>query len=97
MQDLAKAIIAAYGGTPEQLPALYRAHSVIANKDRLTMPFLLASGEKDALVPIDKVRLVAEALREQPGFTYWEVEGGDHDSTLFLPVEEMLRVVGVEF
>ena len=96
MQDLARTIIAAYGGRPEELPEVYRAHSVIANKQRLTMPFLLASGECDTLVPVDKVRLVAEALREQPRFTYWEIEGGDHDSPLFLPVEEMLRLVGVE-
>lgn len=96
MQDLARAIITAYGGTPEELPEVYRAHSVIANRERLTMPFLLASGECDALIPVEKVRLVAEALREQPGFTYWEVKGGGHDSPLFLPVEEMLRAVGVE-
>jgi len=60
------------------------------------MPFLLASGECDALIPVEKVRLEAEALRPQPRFTYWEVAGGDHDSPLFLPVEEMLRLAGYE-
>lgn len=96
LQDLAQAIISAYGGTPEQCPEVYEAHSVIAHADRLTMPFLLASGECDALVPVEKVRLEAEALRRQPRFTYWEVAGGDHDSPLFLPVEEMLRLAGYE-
>ena len=94
MQRLAKAIISAYGGTPEEVPEVYKAHSVLAHTDRLTMPFLLASGEKDALIPIEKVRLVAEALKHKPNFTYREIPNGNHDSPLFLPVEEMLRCVG---
>ncbi len=94
LQDLAQAIITAYGGTPETVPEVYAAHSVIAHTDRLTMPFLLASGECDALIPVDKVREEAAALRHQPRFTYWEVPGGDHDSPLFLPVKQMLRLAG---
>lgn len=96
LHDLARAIITAYGGTPEEVPEAYAAHSVIAHADRLTMPFLLASGECDALIPIEKVRLVAAALQHQPRFTYREVPGGDHDSPLFLPVEELLQAAGYE-
>ena len=96
MQQLAEAIITAYGGTPEEVPEVYEAHSVLAHTDRMNMPFLLASGECDALIPVEKVRLVAEALKDKPHFTYREVEGGDHDSPLWLPVEEMLRCVGYE-
>jgi len=96
LQDLARAIITAYGGTPEKIPEVYEAHSVIAHADRLTMPFLLASGECDALIPVDKVREEAAALQHQPRFTYWEVKGGDHDAPLFLPVAEMLRLAGWE-
>jgi pimeloyl-ACP methyl ester carboxylesterase len=96
LQDLARAIITAYGGTPEEVPEVYVAHSVIAHADRLTMPFLLASGECDALIPVDKVREEAAALQHQPQFTYWEVPNGDHDSPLFLPVAEMLRLAGWE-
>lgn len=94
MQRLAQAIIRSYGGTPEEIPEVYRAHSVLANANRLTMPFLLASGEKDALIPIEKVRLVAAALKHHPNFTYKEIANGNHDSPLFLPVEEMLRCIG---
>lgn len=96
MQQLAEAIVTAYGGTPEEVPAVYEAHSVLAHTDRMDMPFLLASGERDALIPIEKVRLVAEALKDKPRFTYREIEGGDHDSPLWLPVKEMLRCVGYE-
>jgi pimeloyl-ACP methyl ester carboxylesterase len=94
LQDLAQAITTAYGGTPEEIPEVYAAHSVIAHADRLTMPFLLASGECDSLIPVEHVRREAAALSHQPRFTYREVEGGDHDSPLFLPVEEMLRLAG---
>jgi pimeloyl-ACP methyl ester carboxylesterase len=95
LRDLAQAIITAYGGTPEEVPEVYTAHSVLAHPERLTMPFLLASGECDALIPIAKVRRVAAALRQHPHFVYREVPGGDHDSPLWLPVAEMLRDVGV--
>jgi pimeloyl-ACP methyl ester carboxylesterase len=96
MQDLARAIITSYGGPPEEVPEAYRAHSILAHPERLDLPFLLASGECDALIPIAKVRRVAEALRQHPHFTYREVPGGNHDSPLWLPVEEMLRDVGYE-
>lgn len=56
LQDLAEAIIKAYGGTPEEVPQVYEAHSVITHVDRLTMPFLLVSGECDALIPVEHVR-----------------------------------------
>lgn len=95
LQELAQTIIDSYGGTPEEVPEAYAAHSVIAQAARLTMPFLLASGECDALIPIERVRAEAAALIGMPRFHYCEVPGGDHDSPLWLPVENMLRVVGV--
>lgn len=96
LKRLEQAIIGAYGGTPEEVPERYQAHSALAHADRLTMPFFLASGECDVLVPIEKVRLLADALKDQPRFQFREIPGGDHDSPLWLPVEEMLRWVGYE-
>jgi len=57
LKRLEQAIVEAYGGTPEEVPDVYRAHSALAHAERLTMPFFLASGEYDVLVPIEKVRL----------------------------------------
>jgi pimeloyl-ACP methyl ester carboxylesterase len=96
LKRLEQAIIEAYGGTPQDVPEAYRAHSALAHADRLTMPFFLASGERDVLVPIEKVRLLADALKDQPRFQLREIPGGDHDSPLWLSVEEMLRWVGYE-
>jgi dipeptidyl aminopeptidase/acylaminoacyl peptidase len=96
LKRLEQAIIEAYGGTPDEVPEKYQAHSALAHADRLTMPFFLASGERDVLVPIEKVRLLAAALKDKPTFRFQEIPGGDHDSPLWLPVEEMLGWVGYE-
>jgi pimeloyl-ACP methyl ester carboxylesterase len=93
LQDLAREVIAAYGGPPEELPSVYEAHSVLEHGVRLSMPFLLATGEDDQLIPVAKVRLVAHLMRHKPHFVYREIPGGDHDSPLRIPAEEMLGLV----
>ncbi len=87
LQELAKTVFLAYGGTPEEKPHLYEARSVLAHADRLTMPLVLTMGEKDALIPVAETRKVAAALAQHRHFTYHEVPGGDHDSALWVDVD----------
>jgi pimeloyl-ACP methyl ester carboxylesterase len=78
------AIATAYGGTPDQVPELYRRHSPLFHPERFTMPLFLAHGEKDPLMPVAQAREFAAKLKGQPDFIYEEVPGGGHDSPLFL-------------
>lgn len=93
LQKLAKTVFAAYGGTPEEKPELYRARSVLADTDRLTMPVILTMGENDALIPVAETRKIAAAMKGKKNFTYHEVPKGNHDSALWVDVDlETLRI-----
>lgn len=82
--QIAVAVAQAYGGTPAQLPDLYRRHSSFFQRERLTMPIFTAHGEYDVLMPVDQLRQLAAQLKGRPNFTYEEVPKGNHDSPLFL-------------
>ncbi len=74
-------------------PEIYRARSVLAHLDRLTMPVVLTMGEKDPLIPVEETRKIVSAMRDRANFTYYEVPGGDHDSALWVDVDlENLRI-----
>lgn len=87
LEKLARTVFAAYGGTPEEKPELYRARSVLAHADRLTMPVILTMGERDALIPVAETRKIAAAMKGKPSFVYHEVPGGDHDSALWVDID----------
>lgn len=80
--EIAAAIEQAYGGSPDQVPESYAAHSVLSRAEALTMPLLLAHGTADALIPVEQSRALAARLHDRPGFVYREIEGGDHDAPL---------------
>jgi len=95
LQKLAATAFAAYGGTPEALPEVYRQRSVLANADKLVMPIVLTIGANDALIPVAETRKIALAFRVRPDFHYVEIPGGDHDSALWVDVDlETLEVKG---
>ncbi len=51
------------GGTPDEVPELYRAASPIIQADRITVPTLLVTGGRDHLVDISFTRRLAERIR----------------------------------
>ena len=87
LQNLAKTVFAAYGGTTEEKPELYRERSALIHADRLTMPIVLTIGEKDALIPVTETRKIAAALKGNPQFRYIEIPGGNHDSALWVDID----------
>jgi len=87
LQNLAKTVFAAYGGTPEELPEVYRQRSVLANADKLNMPIVLTMGEKDALIPVAETRKVALAFKNKPAFHYVEIPDGNHDAALWVDID----------
>ena len=94
LQQLAKTVFAAYGGTPEEKPAPYQARSMLAHPDRLTMPVVLTMGEADPLIPVAETRKIAAVMKDKPHFVYHEVPRGNHDSALRVDVDlQTLAVV----
>lgn len=87
LQRLAESLRTAYGGTPAQQPRVYEARSVLAHHQSLTMPVVLTMGECDALIPVAEALRVAQAMRNNPLFTYVEVPGGDHDSAVWVDID----------
>jgi len=83
VDEIYAAIVNAYGGTPEERPEVYAAHSALAHAARLTMPVFVCHGDDDALIPVEESRRLTAALEGVPTFTYVELPGGHHDSPLF--------------
>jgi len=93
LQELAKTVFSAYGGTPEEKPHLYEDRSVLAHTDRLTMPIILTMGENDALIPVKETRKIATAMKGKRDFVYHEVPHGDHDSAVWVDIDlDTLRI-----
>lgn len=87
LEKLAETVFAAYGGNLEEKPEFYRARSVLARADKLTMPIILTMGEKDPLIPVEETRNVVKALQYNPGFRYHEVPNGGHDAALWVDID----------
>lgn len=84
---LAETTFAAYGGTPEEKPQLYKERSVLLNARKLDMPIILTMGEADPLIPVVETRKIAEALSWKDDFTYFEIQGGNHDSACWVDID----------
>ena len=88
-KEIADCIEEAYGGTPEERPEIYRAHSPLFHPEALAdIPIYLAHGTQDELMPVAQSRRFAAAMADNPNFTYVEVPGGGHDAPLSIPCLE---------
>lgn len=87
LQELAKTVFAAYGAAPEEKPELYKARSVLAHADRLTMPVILTMGEADSLIPVAETRKIAAAMKGKGNFVYHEIPKGGHDAALWVDID----------
>jgi pimeloyl-ACP methyl ester carboxylesterase len=93
LQKLVQTVFAAYGGSPEEKPELYRERSVLAHADKLTMPVILTMGENDPLIPVAETRKIAAAMKGKRNFVYHEIPKGDHDAALWVDIDlETLRI-----
>lgn len=64
MPDTAAQYPDVFGGTPEEMPEVYRDASAVAFVEEGSVPFLLVHGVKDLDVPIAHSRELAAALEE---------------------------------
>ncbi len=82
LQQIADAIVAAYGCNPDQCPDLYIDHSAQANVRRFNMPVYVAHGARDNIIPVTQSRALLRAIESKGIFHYCEIPEGDHDTPL---------------
>lgn len=82
LQQIADAIVAAYGCNPDQCPDLYLDHSAQANVRRFNMPVYVAHGARDNIIPVTQSRALLRAIESKGIFHYCEIPEGDHDTPL---------------
>lgn len=76
---LAPAMIAAFGGTPEQIPAVYKSRSFLGNIDAFPKQVKVAviSARQDDIVPPDLQKKIVEELdKRQVSSKLIEIDGG---------------------
>lgn len=72
-------LAAMLGGTPEEVPEVYRDASPIAHVDEESAPFLIIHGTKDMDVPVEHSRRMVDALHEAGvEVAYLELPNADH-------------------
>jgi dipeptidyl aminopeptidase/acylaminoacyl peptidase len=58
---------ALFGGTPEDVPELYRERSPLTYVDAVDTPLLIVAGENDSRCPIRQIDNFAKALEQRGG------------------------------
>jgi dipeptidyl aminopeptidase/acylaminoacyl peptidase len=79
--------LATLGGSPMDLPDLYRERNPMTYVDRVEAPMLLIAGEHDSRCPLGQVMVYAHALRARGRDVEVHLYGGGHHA---LEVEEKI-------
>ncbi len=89
------AILASYGGSPDELPVLYRAHSAMKQAFRLGMPVAVSHGLDDPLIPAWHSIRLERALGPRADCLFRYLPSGNHDAPLgdMLTFEWLARTV----
>lgn len=82
----------ALGGTPDTIPDVYRAQSVMAHLDAFKkLPILVLHGDADKVVPVHHSRQFVNAMKKRGGnVEYKEVPGGRHLSSFIQGFEDQI-------
>ncbi|KAF8589761.1 alpha/beta-hydrolase [Ramaria rubella] len=67
------------GGTPEQIPEVYKARSPITHADQIESPLLILQGSIDKVVPPSQAEAIVESVKKKGGrVRYIVFEGEGH-------------------
>jgi dipeptidyl aminopeptidase/acylaminoacyl peptidase len=77
-----------FGGTPEELPALYRQRSPLTHVEHVTAPVLVITGANDTRCPRRQVDNYVAALAERGVAHTYDVFEAGHGS---LSIDEAIR------
>ena len=81
--DVASSIREAFGGTPSEVPEMYRSRSTITMTRQLHgLPIFLLHGDADELMPVEQSRRFAAAMAASREFQYMEIPGGNHNAAI---------------
>ena len=80
----------ALGGTPDTIPDVYRAQSVMAHLDAFTnLPVLVLHGDADTVVPVHHSQQFVNAMKKRENkVVYKEVPGGRHSLSFLNGLED---------
>jgi dipeptidyl aminopeptidase/acylaminoacyl peptidase len=80
--------LASYGGSPQEAPVEYHKRSALYHAPQLArLPVAIIHGTDDQTIPIHHARLLTEELRRQDSpLLYSEIEGGDHNAPINVPL-----------
>ncbi len=81
-----------FGGSPEELPALYRERSPLTHVDGVAAPVLVITGANDTRCPLPQVEGYVAALAERGVDHHFDVFEAGHGS---LAVDEQIRQQGL--
>ncbi|KZV90868.1 alpha/beta-hydrolase [Exidia glandulosa HHB12029] len=67
------------GGTPDQVPAVYKDRSPVHHADKIKTPLLILQGLQDAVVPPAQAQLIVNAVQQRGGIVkYIAFDGEGH-------------------
>ncbi|MFF5638152.1 prolyl oligopeptidase family serine peptidase [Streptomyces sp. NPDC012825] len=89
MDDIKALDRSLFGGTPDEVPDLYRDSSPITYVDAVRAPVFICAGINDARCPIDQARVYADRLRDRGLTVEFHTIDGGHSMTA---VEERVAV-----
>ena len=87
LQKLANIVFKSYAGNLEEHPELYDERSILLHAKKVTIPLIIAMGEKDPLIPVTETRKIVDVMGHNPNFEYVEVPNGGHDSSLWVDID----------
>lgn len=94
LPELAHAISASYGGSPEEAPEEYSRRSSRRHAARLTMPLTIVHGDADALISVSHSRELVKRLTALGApVCYVEIPGGDHDSPAHITSQQVAALL----
>jgi dipeptidyl aminopeptidase/acylaminoacyl peptidase len=73
--------VATLGGSPMDLPGLYRERNPMTYVDRVRAPMLMIAGEHDSRCPLGQVMVYAHALRARDHEVQVHLYGAGHHAT----------------
>jgi dienelactone hydrolase len=84
--------LATLGGSPMDLPGLYRERNPMTYVDRVRAPMLMIAGEHDSRCPLGQVMVYAHALRARDHEVQVHLYGAGHHATA---IEERIAHAGM--
>ncbi|KAF9475582.1 alpha/beta-hydrolase [Pholiota conissans] len=65
------------GGTPDEVPEVYRARSAVYHADKIVVPLLILQGEDDHVVPKAQAEAIYKSIKDRGGVAEYKLYPGE--------------------